>query len=1044
MTWIVPLLIAITYLIPRCVHAEPRGPATYDFDILSVKPEDALRDLSRITGLSVSYIPDRLENPHAPAIRGRFTADQALKLILEPAAIDYEWVDERTVYVGLLATKTLQRFEAGTTTYDGMSDPHVVLSSRLYPLQLDRVAVSDAIRAFPYYFGIRVLFAPAAERLRDAAVGHVSGSYSIAQILDHMFSTDVLNYEWVDHHTILVTRRARSEVPDVLVEAARISAPPLAQAPTRVLDRAQIDRLGVSSLSQLMRHLAQQPFWRAEGFRTDGAQGVQLRGLGSDTTLVLINGHRVGTTASLYDSNSFDLNTIPIVAVERVEIYLDSIPFSVGADAIGGMVNVVLKSGATDPRLDLHYGSADAGGRERRVTFTGGVTLDALRAVAVLDYFERARLLGSERDRWRDQDYRRFGGTDFRSADTNPGNVSSLTTDNLPGLPSRFAAVPPHAPGERLSSADFLATAGQRNLDSLMAYRSIVPEAERMSAMVAADLKVSASWHAFGEFFYTKRENVFNDLPASLSNAVVPAENPFNPFGVPVRTSFLFDAIERERISQGDFARALLGIEGEFSRSKWEFTLLQVDDRARLTTRGDLDARRVAEALSQRDPDRALNVFDDGLGGPRSLLDSLIAPPVEQRYSSTTTEATAQIQRDLFTWTQGTATALAGTQWAELDINVAGVPLDRARRSVASAFVEVDIPMMAGQASTPVLAAGLQGRIDHLSDFRKITNSLFALDWQPSRDMGLRATYGTSYRAPSLFELYQPVISATAPLADPKRGGEVNGVAVTFGGNPNLSVATADSWSLGLKWMAQWRVPLNFDLTYWQSRIKDRISVVDTRVVLDREELFQERLVRAAPTAADIVDGRPGRILSLDMTPEGGGTLRASGMDLRASAHVDTRYGTITPELSATWMREYQVIEWPGLPPLERVARASTLGTIPRWRGMAGLSWGFHGLAISTQARLVSGYADVSFLQNRLTGRDVESQALIDLQASLHLDHEPGRGSNVWHGVTVTAGIENLFDQGPPFAEVGALFGFDPSQGDLRERFGYLRLTKEF
>ena len=93
----------------------------------------------------------------------------------------------------------------------------------------------------------------------------------------------------------------------------------------------------------LLRLLPQQPFLRPDGFRSNGAQYAELRGLGPDTTLVLINGRRAFASAASFSVNAFDLNQLPLSAVERVEVQLDSISVRHGADAIGGIVNIVLR-----------------------------------------------------------------------------------------------------------------------------------------------------------------------------------------------------------------------------------------------------------------------------------------------------------------------------------------------------------------------------------------------------------------------------------------------------------------------------------------------------------------------------------------------------------------------------------------------------------------------------------------------------------------------------------------------------------------------------
>lgn len=1039
MTRIVLLFALLMSLAMSARAQQPAGTiATYDFDIPSMSLRAALGEFQERAGVGVSYLPDTLNEGYSSAIRGQFTAPEALQRMLAGADLDVEWVKRDAVYIGIMTRKTMQRFAAaGLSKFDGMGAGDAPYD-RVYPLFIDRIPLSDLIQPLSYYFGLLFQVSPSDESLLRAYVGPFNGSLTPAETLDYLLQGTAFTWEWAGEETIKIRKRGRAEMPDVTVEASRLFTLTSDQPPSAILSKEEIGRLGVTTVAEAMQYLPQQPFSHFGGFRSDGAQSVQLRGLGFDTTLVLINGHPVGASANLYDTNAFDLNTIPLAAVERMEVWLDATPMSVGA-AIGGMLNIVLRSDFDQPAVDLHYGSAEGGARERRVSLAGEVSAERLHFRAMIDYLTRDALQGSSRDRWRNQDYRRFGGTDFRSPDANPGNVSALTADNLPGLPARFAAVPPHQSGEALTVSDFLLTAGQQNLESVLAYRSITPEIENVSAVASADWKLAPQWVTFAEGFYARRKTSLRDLPLSVSDAVVPASNAYNPFDVPVRSNFLLTAIDHERMSRTEFARGLLGLRGHVGDWKAELTLLRTDDRSVLSTGDQLDPMRLGDALAESDPDQTLNVFDDGPGGSPALLTSLLASSAAQTYSSDLTEVKAQVRGDVFALPAGAASLLLGAQRRELQIDVDGLQLGRAERTSHSAFAELRVPLLAE--SIPVLSATLQGRLDELSDLGTMRHSQLTLDWSLNRGLALRATAGSSYRAPSLYELYQPTMTLPTRLPDPRRDNELTNVAITFGGSPELKPATADSWSIGLTLQPQWPSRLNVSMTYWQTEIENRLTPVELISLLTSEDLFPGRLTRNAPTAADLALGQPGTMRSIDVTAGAEGSLTASGIDIQASVHLDTPIGTITPAVAATWMNQFAGVDWPGLPSSDRVGVASTFGTIPKWRGIASLTWRRGCFTFTTKARLNSEYADLDPLMNQRTGRHIDAQPLVDIQASCQLDRSHDQA---WRDIRITTGVINVFDDSPPFAEIGANFGFDVSQGDLRGRFGYLRLSKEF
>ncbi len=139
-------------------------------------------------------------------------------------------------------------------------------------------------------------------------------------------------------------------------------------------------------------------------------------------------------------------------------------------------------------------------------------------------------------------------------------------------------------------------------------------------------------------------------------------------------------------------------------------------------------------------------------------------------------------------------------------------------------------------------------------------------------------------------------------------------------------------------------------------------------------------------------------------------------------------------------MRKYDAADFPNTPSVNRVGVASTQGTIPEWRATAGLAWNRDAFGLGGTVRYVSSYKDVN-TSNVVTGRNVGSQTIFDLQGSLDLYRLSGR--SWFRGLTVRVGVLNLFDREAPFSEVSTS-GYDPSLGDLRQRFVYGALTKTF
>lgn len=403
-------------------------------------------------------------------------------------------------------------------------------------------------------------------------------------------------------------KRAPQPLERVVVSAGRIFDATSLPPPVLSFDRERIERSGATTVPDLLKQITQQPYTRPEGFHTSGAQFAALRGLGPDMTLVLINGRRTLSSASTLTTNAFDLNTIPLTAVDRVEILLDSASATYGADAIGGLVNIVLRQDIPGPSVDVHYGSAEGGGTQRRASFSAGYQKPNADATLVLDYLDSDALLGAQRDRYRNQDFSRFGGTDWRFIESAPGNITSLLPGNLPGLPAPIAAVPRGPRDSNVTTEDFLATAGQRNLESLFRYISVVPEVRQLSALASGQIALTQDLFAYGEVMHINRSLVAQMTPPLLLGVTIPASNAFNPFGVPVIANAMLAGIApTKRVTEGTLSRAVIGLHDALSTWNWDVAALSTDDRASTWTDNLLNDDRIATSLAQSDPNQAVD-----------------------------------------------------------------------------------------------------------------------------------------------------------------------------------------------------------------------------------------------------------------------------------------------------------------------------------------------------------------------------------------------------------------------------------------------------
>lgn len=908
-----------------------------------------------------------------------------------------------------------------------------------------------------------VAYLSASDAEEASLVGPVKGQLTVDEVLNVILRSSQLTSRWVEDTMVSVEPRPQSDVssepqPDAIVRTLPHSTDydplklepeevlvlgwplrdiPMSVPPVVIMDRDELDAIGAPTLPDALRYLSQSAYSRPDGYRSSGAQYAEMRGLGPDTALILINGRRALPSANSLASSAFDLNTIPVTAVERIEFLLDSAAAAYGSDAIGGVINIVLRDKFEGPTLEARYGSADGGGEQERVTLSAGLNKNRFHGAVVFDYFDIGGLLGEERSRWRDQDFRRYGGRDHRSLVSSPGNVSSVS-GNLPGLSYPVAAVP-------MEGQDFASTAGQPSLESLFRYSSIVPEATRRTVTAMGTARLTNAVTATGELLYVNRDSTYYFSPPVLAGLPVPGPtplspgNPYNPFGTTVLINRLLTEYPAQSQSvASDMLRWAAVLHGDWGNWNWELSALRSDEQATAVLDHAIDLAAAMRSLANPNPTLALNPFTSGPVGSDTLLDSLLLPADEDTFSSGGQQFAGFVQGPVWSLPAGPVTTVFGAEWRNESMRASNEDagtFDR-DRDVTSAFAQLRVPLVSDK--SPATWPGLRElaftagtRWDDYSEFGHVLRSQMGMLWKPHRDYSLRVSGGSSFRPPSLYELYLPRISTVSRVTDPARG-ELATVMFTMGGNRDLEPATARSLTAGVVFRPDSAWNWNVSADWWRIDMKNRVVSVPPQLMLANEALFQDRIVR---------DPTTGVLRAIDSSRINVGGVKAAGVDFSVKADFLTDLGRFTPELQATWFDRFDSTDVPGQAPVDRVNLASELGSILDWRAVVSLKWKRGPVGAAMFARYTPSYDDA--VAGKRTGRAVASQTLFDLQGSLDFGLLYGRESRL-EGLRLWVGAVNVFDEQPSFADVGDAGGFDSSQGELKERTYYMRLEKKF
>ena len=394
------------------------------------------------------------------------------------------------------------------------------------------------------------------------------------------------------------------------------------------------------------------------------------------------------------------------------------------------------------------------------------------------------------------------------------------------------------------------------------------------------------------------------------------------------------------------------------------------------------------QVLANPDPSQTLDLFRPGPAASQEILDSLVLPPQVSTYATDASQVSGLANGRVLELPGGLVTATVGGEWRKESVQFDSA-LDSSEREVGAGFAELTIPLFGADMHVPALrelklTAG--GRLDHYSDFGQILNPQFGLQWLPYQELSLHASYSRSFRAPSMFELHLPrqVSLPLFPVADPLRGGAATAVALITGGNPELEPTRGESFTAGFVFTPQVLAPVELFATYWHVSMDNRITSLQPQLVLTNETLFPERVIRAEPTPADLAAGRPGNILQIDVSRMNFGRLATNGIDLGLRYEIESRFGQFAGNAVATWIGEFETVDVPATPAANRINIANeTVGTITKWRAVAGLDWDRGALGATMHVRYIPSYDDTrGGVRN---GRRIGAQTFLDLQTAIDL-----------------------------------------------------------
>ncbi|QQP96149.1 TonB-dependent receptor [Lysobacter enzymogenes] len=832
--------------------------------------------------------------------------------------------------------------------------------------------------------------------------------------------------------------------PGVTLDAVQVTGTNLKRSdeagvnPVLVLDRAQIEKSGKVTVSDLLRSLTVNSGnsfnEQYTGSFANGSAGVSLRGLSQKNTLVLVNGYRVASYgfAQGTQDNFVDLNALPLGAIERVEILKDGASALYGSDAIAGVVNLILRRKIEGVEVDASYGASTEGGIDQRSlglrAGRGDPAQDGYSLRFSLDVFQRGQLNADERDLTKSGDYRNQPGG--RLAGWSTQGVAYLTN---PRAPVAFACQP--GTQSRPYSDFGSPLPGNACAFNTQPFRTLIPDVERYQALVAGDVRFSDTVQGFGEILYSTSHNgAYFSAPMTVGAglraydrstgrlvdipAVLPVGHPNNPNAAPTPFEYSFlDLGARYKINKSQFYRTLFGLRGQGQVWDWEVAASHSESRQREYVRNFLDRYAFERVLRDGSYD-FLN--------PSRTPGALDALRLSTRRPGTYRLSTlsGKISGFPFQWRAGDVGVAAGVEFRDEAQDARTSPqvlsgtelrpainlIDGDRR-VAAAFFELSLKPW------QQVEVQLAGRGDHYSDFGSAFSPKLGVRWQLNDDFLLRLNASRGFRAPSLPEIAQSTTISYGTVIDPfdpVQPGASRGVTVLRAGNPDLKAERSSNINLGLLWAPDADTSLGIDV--YRIRQDDLIAPDNVQFVVSNPAANPGRITRDAQGRLQLVENRYSNQ----------GTLTTTGFDIegRKVWHA----GDDTWTLDGTWTRLLSFEQPLVAGQAEQDGAGNNLfGALPKWRGITSLAWNRGDWKTQLSWRYIGGYGQkvVDARSNPGLRSKVDDYHQFDLYV----------GYEGLHDTTLYASVQNLADKAPPFDPSGGALPYDITQYDALGRF---------
>jgi len=879
-------------------------------------------------------------------------------------------------------------------------------------------------------------------------------------------------------------------------------------SPVTIIDRQNITNSGKPTLGDVLQQLpsiagnATNPQNNSNGGGVasplteggDGASRVSLRGLGTGRTLVLIDGQRMLNA---------DLNLIPQNMIQRIDVLAEGASTTYGSDAVGGVVNILLRHDFDGAEISLNDGISGHGdGQRHGLSLTMGHTGDRYNIVGGLDYNKYNAVPNSRRDFAAHQLYLSDGQVSVSGSSSIPtGKI--LMPPGLPGLSGCATGYATLASGNGTSLGDYRCfTNTPTDRFNYAAYNYIQVAQQRTDGFVLGSFNLTDNITAFVDAFYNHTESAGQDasIPVGTGDGlIIPATASFNPFGVTFNlpgvlpsdpnNGFSFQTrltgvgtrIHPYTTSTGQL---IAGLRGAVGQSSWNWNV-SVDYGH--TSRTQVDENELYIPALQAAIDGGANIFDQADNGAALAAGALDAV---YRKREIMRQISAGANGNLFSLPAGDVQLAVGALYRKQSLNYTINPLatldvptgtcqisgeacgspGAGDDNVKEAFAETLIPLLKDVPGAYSLNLDVGVRYSDYDSAGSTTNGKIAIEWRPIQDLLVRGTISQVFRAPNLDQLYDGRSISQPNFNDPCNGLDAaelaqhaNACQYALPGymasgqqvnsyysgsrvvNSNLKPEHGKSVDFGLVYNPSWAPGLNTSLDFWHIYLYDTLVPISPTTVV--YSCFNNN---ASPLCSfihryDDTTQVPGQVNYIDGPVYNLGTLSTSGIDFTANykiPHFDMggfNPGDFKLGLATSYIATFNNNATPGVP-------GSTVDKLAgTWSAQFGNVSRWRGTVTLGWNR---GDWDAQWRTRYISpvtalSADAATHANLAVASVVYSDVQLGLVVPTLH-TRFDVGVDNVFDKLPPLIYQNGQGNTDSNTYDMMGRYYWARATLKF